>query len=295
MVQPDCEEFLMAKDNNRALWDYRIKHLLRARPDSSPEAKNKLENATIPLMNSLFGSTFREWNADKGSDCKSSKWLMQPLIKIFSFLVSSLLPLFSFCFPFFFWVRKQQVFLQSALPFLTSIFTKTNWLFLRSYAPLIIPWKDLKDIQWSCLPTGIQKKQQEFGQRKFYPMLNNFTQNLFPLKNPVTLVSLGTGAAAAQLFHRCFVAAYAAFQVSPTHPIGIMGCRVGTSSVWLMSLVSSTGFWTAALLWSQICILLLINLFRASRTVEVPNCKLEASRICLIWYFPIVLAAQFTL
>lgn len=153
-VQPDCEELSMAKDNNRALWDYRIKHLLRAHPDSSPEATNKLENATAPLMNSFFSSTFREWNADKGRDCKLSKWLIQSLIKIFSFLISSLHPLIFF----FFWVKKLQVFLLSALPFPTSIFTKTNWLFLRSYAPLIIPWKDLKDIKWSCCPTGIQKK-----------------------------------------------------------------------------------------------------------------------------------------
>lgn len=93
IVQPDCEELSMAKDNNRALWDYRIKHLLRAHPDSFPEATNKLVNATVPLMNSLFGSAFREWNADKGSDCKLSKWLIQSLIKIFSFLISSLIPL----------------------------------------------------------------------------------------------------------------------------------------------------------------------------------------------------------
>lgn len=150
----------MAKDNNRALWDYRIKHLLRAHPDSFPEATNKLVNATVPLMNSLFGSAFREWNADKGSDCKLSKWLIQSLIKIFSFLISSLIPLCwffggGFCL-FFFWVKKLQVFLWSVLPFPTSIFTKTSWLFLRSYAPLIIPWKDLKDIKWSCLPTEIQ-------------------------------------------------------------------------------------------------------------------------------------------
>lgn len=69
-------------------------------------------------------------------------------------------------------------------------------------------------------------------------MLSNFTQNLFPLKNPVALESLGTGAAAAQLVHRCLIAAYAAFQVSPTRPTGIMGCR----EAHIFSLTDEPGF-----------------------------------------------------
>lgn len=75
---------------------------------------------------------------------------------------------------------------------------------------------------------------------KFYPMLSNFTPNLFPLRNPVALVSLGTRAAAAQLFHRCLIAAYAAFQVSPTHPAGIVGCRAGMRHIF--SLTHEPGF-----------------------------------------------------
>lgn len=161
IVQPDCEELSMAEDNYRALWDYRIKHFLRARPESSPDAKNKLVNSSVPLMNSLFGSPFKEWNADKGSDCKLSKWLIQPLIKIFSFLASLLLPFFFFWF--FLGLKSCRFFLRVLSP-IPHPYSQKQIRFLTSYTPLIIPWKDLKDIKWSCLPTGIQKKQQEFGQ-----------------------------------------------------------------------------------------------------------------------------------
>lgn len=227
------EELSMAQDNNRALWDYRIKHLLGARPDSSPEAAKKLVNATAPLMNSLFGKASREWNADKGSDCKLSKWLIQPLIKIFCFFLAPS-PLFLF---FFLLSHKLHVLLQSSVPFPTSIFTKTTWLFLKSYAPLIIPWKYLKHTKWNCLPTGIQEKQQEFGQH------TNFTQSWATLPQMSSL----SGAQRfwwvwepAQLFHRCLIAAYAAFQVSPTHPTGIMGCRAGARHIF--SLTHEPGF-----------------------------------------------------
>lgn len=154
-----------------ALWDYRIKHILKASSDSSPEAKNKLVNFTCSYNEFHFQQHIQ------GDEC----WQRERLQVVIMTHPTPHQNIFLFCSlspsPPFFLSQKDAIFLQSTLPFPTSIVTITNCQFLRSYVPtgktLVVPWKDLKDIKWTfctaAFALGFRSSNRDLANTEILP------------------------------------------------------------------------------------------------------------------------------